>query len=135
MLVYRIAHKNYSDGLYASGIEGRWNSAGNKVVYFAESIPLAFVEIMVRRQGVGFNHDFKIMIVEVQDLEITSVDFARLKKGWRQFNNYSYCQPMGDDWYNGGKPPLLKLLRSSTGVFELPTKRATCGLQQDKVSG
>lgn len=126
MLVYRIAHKNYSNRLYA----------GNKVVYFAKSIPLAFLENMVRRQGVGFNHDFEIMIVEVpEDLEITSVDFARLKKGWRQFNNYSYCQPIGDDWYNGGKPPLLKLLRSSTGVFELPTKRATCGLQQDKVSG
>jgi hypothetical protein len=89
---------------------------------------------MVRRQGVGFNHDFEIMIVEVpEDLEIISVDFARLKKGWRQFNNYSYCQPIGDDWYNGGKPPLLKLLRSSTGVFELPTKRATCGLQQIKL--
>lgn len=64
MLVYRIVHKMFSNSLFASGIRGRWNSAGNKVIYTAESIPVAFLENMVRRQGVGFNDDFNIMFVE-----------------------------------------------------------------------
>jgi RES domain-containing protein len=110
MLVYRITHKNYSKELYASGLGGRWNSAGNKVVYFAESIPLAFLENMVRRQGVGFNNDFRIMIIEIPgDLEITSIGLTELAAGWRDFKDYSYCQPIGDNWYNEGKTPLLKV--------------------------
>jgi RES domain-containing protein len=67
MLIYRIVHKIYSGTLFASGIQGRWNSAGNKVLYAAESIPLAFLENMVRRQGVGFNSDFQIMFISVPD--------------------------------------------------------------------
>lgn len=110
MLVYRITHKNYSKELYASGIKGRWNGAGNKVIYCAESIPLAFLENMVRRQGVGFNNDFKIMIIEIpDDLPITSIAVGDLKEGWRDFKDYSLCQPSGDEWYNEGRTPVLKV--------------------------
>ena len=110
MLVYRITHKNYSKELYATGIAGRWNSAGNKVVYFAESIPLAFLENMVRRQSVGFNQDFKIMIIEIPgDLAITTINASQLKEGWRSFRDYSFCQPLADSWYNEGKTVLLKV--------------------------
>ena len=110
MLVYRIVHKNFSDNLYASGLKGRWNSTGNKVIYAAESIPLAFLENMVRRQGVGFNNDFKIMIVEIPDeLSITSIEVSELKEGWRDFKDYSFCQLLGDKWYTDSKTPLLKV--------------------------
>lgn len=109
MLVYRITHKSYSKELYASGLKGRWNGAGNKVIYCAESIPLAFLENMVRRQGVGFNNDFKIMIIEIPDeLAVTSIGVSDLKEGWRDFKDYSLCQPLGDEWYNEGKTPVLK---------------------------
>jgi hypothetical protein len=59
MLVYRITHKIYGKQLFASGLEGRRNSDGKKVIYAAGSIALAFLENMIRRQGVGFNSDFK----------------------------------------------------------------------------
>jgi len=110
MLVYRITHKNYSAKLFASALKGRWNGAGKKVIYCAESIPLAFLENMVRRQGAGFNNDFKIMIVEIpDDLTITSIEVDELQDGWRDFKDYSLCQPLGDKWYNESKTPLLKV--------------------------
>lgn len=110
MLVYRITHKSYSKELYASGLKGRWNGAGNKVIYCAESIPLAFLENMVRRQGVGFNNDFKIMIIEIPDEPaITSIGVSDLKEGWRDFKDYSLCQILGDEWYDEGKTPVLKV--------------------------
>lgn len=110
MLAYRITHKNYSNELYASGIKGRWNSTGNKVIYCAESIPLAFLENMIRRQGVGFNNDFRIMIIEIpDDLEISVVSVDDLKEGWRDFNDYSICQIEGDKWYNESKTAVLKV--------------------------
>ena len=109
MLVYRIVQKKYSDTLFASGIEGRWNSKGNKVLYCSESIALAFLENMVRRQGIGFNMSFKIMIIKVPSkLRITLIDTGDLSKGWRDSKNYLLCQSQGDAWYRNCKTLLLK---------------------------
>ena len=109
MLVYRIIHNIYSKNLFASGTKGRWNGLGKKVIYTAESIPLAFLENMVRRQGVGFNNDFKIMIIEIPDkTSISEIDVSKLAIGWRDFNDYSKCHPAGDKWYDEGKTAVLK---------------------------
>ena len=110
MLIYRIVHKKYSKSLFASGIEGRWNAVGNKVIYCAESIALAFLENMIRRQGIGFNNDFKIMFIEIDDN--STFDFIKendLKPGWREEDNYFQCQQIGNKWYNDGKKLLLKV--------------------------
>lgn len=110
MIVYRIVHKLYSKELYAPGMEGRWNSDGKKVIYTAESVALAFLENMVRRQGVGFNSDFKTMIIDIpDDLKIQPVKVSELTKGWRSFTNYSKCQSIGNDWYDKGEKPVLKV--------------------------
>jgi RES domain-containing protein len=110
MLVYRIVHKKFSKFLSASGLKGRWNSAGNKVIYCAESIPLAFLENMIRRKGVGFNDDFKIMIIEIPaNLKIDTVDLKQLPAGWRDYKDYSKCQLPGDEWYNRGETSVLKV--------------------------
>lgn len=110
MLLFRITHKKFSQELYASGIKGRWNGPGRKVIYCAESISLAFLENMIRRQGVGFNDDFKIMIIEVpDDLEITVINPDDLPAQWRDFKDYSHCQPLGNKWYDEGETAILKV--------------------------
>lgn len=109
MLVYRIVHKSFSNSLIASGMKGRWNSSGKKVIYAAESIALAFLENMIRRQGVGFNQDFKIMIIDIPDkVKIAVIDISALENGWRNFEDYSKCQPFGDEWYNKRTSLVLK---------------------------
>jgi RES domain-containing protein len=110
MLVYRIVHKSFSDSLFASGMKGRWNSAGNKVLYAAESIPLAFLENMVRRQGVGFNRDFKIMFIELPaQLLFNTVLVDDLSASWRDPYDYSACLPIGDQWFQERKYLALKV--------------------------
>lgn len=110
MLIFRIVYKSYSNSLQASGIRGRWNSEGNKVIYCAESIALAFLENMIRRQGVGFNDDFKIMFIQFPDEAlITSVEVSELKKGWRESDHCSQCQQLGNQWYEECKTLLLKV--------------------------
>lgn len=110
MLLYRIVHKKYSQSLFASGLPGRWNSKGNKVLYCAESISLAFLENMIRRKGVGFNHDFKIMFIEVPSkAKITCINNEDLDKDWRNPDNYSKCQVAGDKWYHENINLLLKV--------------------------
>ncbi|MEC3878129.1 RES family NAD+ phosphorylase [Parapedobacter sp. 10938] len=110
MLIYRIAHKQYSRALFAPGFGGRWNSEGKKVIYAAESIPLAFLESMLRRQGVGFNRDFNTMIIEVPDtLPVKTIDVEQLPDAWRDSYDYRICQQIGDEWYDSGETPLLKV--------------------------
>lgn len=110
MLVFRIVHKLYANTLFASGMRGRWNSAGNKVIYTSETVPLALLENLVRRQGVGFNTDFKIMFIEIpDDAIIESVVESELEAGWRDPNDYSQCQPQGDRWFNAGEALALKV--------------------------
>ena len=100
----------FSKELIAPGFEGRWNSEGKKVIYAAGSIALAFLENMVRRQGVGFNDDFKIMTIEIPDkLKIDSIDARQLKSGWRSLYDYSHCRPLGDEWYNRKMATVLKV--------------------------
>lgn len=110
MLLYRIVHKQYSRALFAPGFSGRWNSEGKQVVYTAESIPLAFLESMLRRQGVGFNRDFNTMIIDVPDtLPVKTIDVNQLPNGWRDSYDYRICQQIGDEWYDSGETPLLKV--------------------------
>jgi RES domain-containing protein len=91
-------------------LKGRWNSAGKKVIYCAESVAVAFLENMVRRQGVGFNDDFKIMVIEIAaDLKFTTITTDDLDDGWREFRDYSKCQPTGDEWYDAAKTAVLKV--------------------------
>lgn len=110
MRIYRIVHKKYSSNLFASGMEGRWNSTGKKVIYAAESIPLAFLENMVRRKSIGFNRDFQTMIIEIPPkIKIAKIDSDELEDGWRAINDYSKCQPLGDKWYDASKTLILKV--------------------------
>lgn len=110
MLVFRIVHKLYANTLFASGMRGRWNSAGSKVIYASETIPLALLENLVRRQGVGFNHDFKVMFIEIpDDAVIEIIAESELEPGWRDPNDYSQCQPLGDRWFSAGNALALKV--------------------------
>ncbi|MBD1431644.1 RES family NAD+ phosphorylase [Sphingobacterium sp. DN00404] len=101
MLVYRIVHKKYADTLFASGLAGRWNSEGKKVLYTSESISLAYLENMAHRRGFGFNTDFRVMVIEIPSkLPFPEVKLSDLPKNWRSFRNYNDCQKIGDDWFD-----------------------------------
>lgn len=110
MLVYRIVHKRYADSLFASGMEGRWNSGGKKVLYTAESISLAYLETLAHRKGLGFNKDFRIMVIEVPNNKgIQTVESSDLSKAWRDFRNYSDCQKIGNAWFDADEKLCLKV--------------------------
>ena len=110
MLVYRIVHKRYADSLFASCLEGRWNSEGKKVLYTAESISLAYLETLAHRKGLGFNKDFKIMVIRIpSNAEIQTVESSELSKSWRDFRNYSDCQKIGNAWFDADEKLCLKV--------------------------
>lgn len=110
MIVFRVGHKRYATSLTASGVNGRWASAGRPVIYCAEDISLAFLENMVRRQGVGFNDDFRIACISIpDDLAIASIMDKDLDPEWRDPYDYSHCQPLGNNWFDELRVPVLKV--------------------------
>lgn len=108
MLVFRIAHKKYAENLSVSGLSGRWNSDGKRVLYTSENISLALLENMVYRVGTGFNDDFKILIIAVPNEGIELLD-SKLPGNWRDVESYHELQKMGDDWYDSQKSMMLKV--------------------------
>lgn len=110
MLVYRIAHKKYANSLFASGLEGRWNSEGKKVLYTAENISLAYLETMNYRKGLGYNDDFKIMVINLPpNSNLLFAETDTLPKNWRDFRNYGECQIIGNEWYDAAQHLALKV--------------------------
>ncbi|WHF52105.1 RES family NAD+ phosphorylase [Chryseobacterium gotjawalense] len=109
MLVFRIAHKKYAENLSVSGLSGRWNSNGKLVLYTSENISLALLENMVYRCGTGFNHDYKIMIIEISSKSMEQIDAKKLPKNWRGTEFYSELQNRGDFWYDRRTTLMLKV--------------------------
>ncbi len=99
MLVYRIVLEKYAS-LHASGIEGRWNSSGIKVIYTAQSRALACLENVVHRSGEGLNNLFRTLIIDIPSSErIEKIQLKDLPKNWQQFNKEHLCRQIGDDWF------------------------------------
>lgn len=109
MLLYRIAHKKYAQNLSVSGLSGRWNSEGKMVLYTSENISLALLENMIYRAGTGFNHDYKIMIIEVLSDKIEQIHLKKLPKNWREQDAYPELQEIGNNWYEQQKNLMLKV--------------------------
>lgn len=109
MLVFRIAFKKYAQNLSVSGLSGRWNSDGKLVLYTSENISLALLENMVYRVGSGFNHDYKIMVIEIPDESFKLIDKKKLPKNWRNLESYYQLQKMGDAWYDSRESLCLKV--------------------------
>ena len=52
----------------------------------------------------------KIMFIEVpSNRKITFINNGDLDKDWRNFDNYTKCQLVGDKWYNENMSLLLKV--------------------------
>ncbi|GAA0559581.1 RES family NAD+ phosphorylase [Chitinophaga japonensis] len=110
MQVFRIAYKDYAKALIPSKANGRWAAAGKAVIYTAGSIALAMLENLVRRQGLGFNDDYRIMVIEIPNsLEMLTIKTSSLEEGWNDVLDYSKCQPAGHRWYDEARYPVMKV--------------------------
>lgn len=110
MEVYRITTKIWSNKLSGSGFPARWNSKGKFAIYSSSSRALASLENYVHRSGEGLNNIFKTMVIYVPDnLKIESINIKKLPNNWSDFNMYSECQSIGDQWLEKCETAILKV--------------------------
>lgn len=112
MQVWRICKQKHQHcafsgegGLY---VASRWMPQGFKVVYTAESLALASLEIFVHTES------NKIPLVAIRvllpdDIPVEAVDVKALPDDWQQESAYPRLQEMGKQWLLSRRTPVLKV--------------------------
>lgn len=110
MLVYRISLSKWSKKLTASGYPARWSSKGKFVINTASTRALAYLENVVHRSGEGLNENFKVMVIEIPSrVKIKEIKIEKLSPKWFEFESYSDCQKIGDQWIEDSEYGVMKV--------------------------
>ena len=109
MIVWRICSNKYQEsafsgegGLYVSG---RWHPQGLKIVYTAESLALASLEIFVHLES--NNVPLVAIKAHIPDAAIEKIE--SLPDNWQEVSAYPILQKIGRDWLTSGGTPILKV--------------------------
>lgn len=119
MEAYRIADARCPifDPMGAALQGARWNSAGKRVIYAAETYAVAMLEILVHRNGSSppRKHKF-IRILIPEEIAIETVLAASLP-GWDD-ESCLVPQAFGDKWYDSKRTAILRVPSVATGGIE-----------------
>jgi RES domain-containing protein len=112
LFVWRICAAKYQDtafsgigGLY---VPGRWHYQGHKIVYTAENLSLASLEVFVHLES----DRVKLVAMKAiiaQELEIETISVESLAVNWQDPASYFKLQEIGRDWLISCRTPILKV--------------------------
>jgi RES domain-containing protein len=99
--------KSAFSGEGARIFEGRWNSAGVRMVYCSEHVSLAALEILVHTQPVTIRDKFRVFRVSWDGKLMITIDLRKLPKGWNAQPPSSSSKEVGDNWVRSGHSVVL----------------------------
>ena len=99
--------KSAFSGEGARIFEGRWNSAGVRMVYCSEHISLAALEILVHTQPVTIRDKFRVFRVSWDGKMMITTDLKKLPRGWDARPPSSISKNVGDNWVRLGHSVIL----------------------------
>ncbi len=112
MQIWRICKRKHIDSAF-SGIGGlytqaRWTPQGFKVVYTAESLALASLEVFVHTES------DRIPLIAIRaflpnDIAMTVVDVNSLPEDWQTVAAYPVLQNIGKQWLQKQETAVLKV--------------------------
>ena len=112
---WRIVKSRYAaqafDGEGARLYGGRWNSPGVRMVYTAESLALAALEILAHIGKSNLLASYSRCAVHFDDFLVTSLDRSLLPANWRTYPAPPDLQLLGETW----------VVNSSSVVLEVPS--------------
>ncbi|WP_162996938.1 RES family NAD+ phosphorylase [Mucilaginibacter kameinonensis] len=114
MNVYRISQTKYAHDRKGSGIDGRWNSLGQYMIYTGGSLALSCLEKLAHSPGTAlYAGDFSVIIFQIPDtlpiFEITLNQLQKLNANWYKVINYPATQMLGDTWLRKMETAVLKV--------------------------
>jgi RES domain-containing protein len=99
--------KSAFSGEGARIFEGRWNSAGVRMVYCSEHLSLAALEILVHTQPVTIRDKFRVFRVSWDEAIMSAIDLRKLPKGWNAQPPDLISKNIGDEWVHSGRSAVL----------------------------
>jgi RES domain-containing protein len=119
MVAYRIADARHPiyDGGGAMLCGGRWNSAGRRVIYAAETYAGAMLEVLVHANlSLPPRHHQVVRIAIPDEVEVETVSGADLP-GW-DGEDVTVARRFGDGWLRKGRSAVLRVPSVVTGGRE-----------------
>jgi RES domain-containing protein len=112
--VYRICKSKYTatafDGEGAFQFGGRWNSRGTRLVYVAENLSLAVLEMLVHFQDDGILAAYSFIEATFDESLVESAESrSKLPKNWQTSPPPFSTQQIGDNWAKRGLTMALKV--------------------------
>ena len=99
---FRLVKARYADqafdgeGARLSG--GRWNSKGVAVVYAADSIALAALELLVHLHSHEVLNSYRLYRIEIGNADLLALDGRDLPRDWHSDPPPSSAARLGDGW-------------------------------------
>ena len=95
-------------GAGAKQFGGRWSSPGAAVVYVAEHLSLACLEVLVHVDDVPVLDDYSAASADFGDAAVASFG-GDLPPDWRSDPPPASTQPLGDAWVRAGATAILRV--------------------------
>jgi len=99
--------KSAFSGEGARIFEGRWNSAGVRMIYCSEHLSLAALEILVHTQPVTLRDKFQVFRVSWDEAIMSAIDLRKLPKGWNAQPPGLISKNIGDEWVHSDRSAVL----------------------------
>jgi RES domain-containing protein len=113
LVAWRVVHARYAatafDGEGAQRVGGRFNSPGTRVVYSADTLALAVLEVTVHLPSYRALFGRIAFRVEVPDDLVESAPEPDLPGDWRSTPPSRSTQSFGDTWVHDARTPALLL--------------------------
>lgn len=108
---FRLSRRRYAalDGAGARRAGGRWNSVGVSVVYAAESISLAALELLVNLGSEEIPDDLVTTVLDIPEEFVERLDPQDLPGDWRATPAPAALQALGDEWIRRGNNAVLSV--------------------------
>ena len=107
MRVWRLVSNRWAatafTGIGSAMNPGRWNQAGQAVVYTSEHLSLAFLEILANAE-LSMLESFSSVFCDLPEGSIETLDAGRLPEGWRTLVHpqWTGLQKIGSEWLASG---------------------------------
>lgn len=112
MRVYRIGRSEFIYDLSGTGAKmygGRWNHKGTPILYCAENVSLAILEILVHFDGLTIPADLNLLTLEIPESEMIEYSKSRFLKIRKQKNAEYEFKREGGLWTSSKESLALKV--------------------------
>jgi RES domain-containing protein len=110
--VWRLCKERWAntafDGEGARIAGGRWNHKGDRVVYAADSLSLAAIELFVHLDPEDAPTDLVAIYADISEsLSVESIDLSGLPDSWRDYPAPTELQNFGSEWLKSNRSVVL----------------------------